>query len=36
MGIAPGARLYLDLKFIRLTRAPPSPSTRPIAPIGGV
>nr|DAH76659.1 MAG TPA: hypothetical protein [Caudoviricetes sp.] len=29
------AHLYLDLKFIRLTRGPPSPSTRPIAPIGG-
>ncbi|WNA15580.1 hypothetical protein P643_01 [Klebsiella phage QL] len=38
-GVAPGvslglARLYLNPKFIILTRAPPSPSTRPIAPIG--
>lgn len=29
------ARLYLDLKFIILTRASPSPLARPIAPIGG-
>lgn len=36
LGHCLGARLYLDLKFIRLTRAPPSPSTRAIAPIGGV
>nr|DAW25715.1 MAG TPA: hypothetical protein [Caudoviricetes sp.] len=29
------ARLYLNPKFVRLTRAPPSPSVTPIAPIGG-
>ncbi|WJE88685.1 hypothetical protein [Klebsiella phage Kpn13] len=34
LGASMGARLYLDLKFIILTRDPPSPSTRPSAPIG--
>nr|DAV46127.1 MAG TPA: Esterase GDSL/SGNH-like Acyl-Esterase family found in Pmr5 and Cas1p [Caudoviricetes sp.] len=29
------ARLYLNPKFVRRTRAPPSPSATPIAPIGG-
>ena len=29
------AGVYLDLKIIILTRGPPSPSTTPIAPIGG-
>ncbi|XAQ48522.1 hypothetical protein KpIITR008_10 [Klebsiella phage KpIITR008] len=33
-GLLPCADVYLNSKFVILTRQCPSPSTRPIAPIG--